>query len=290
MTGNTFASCATYFEKPVQNIADKKKYPKLNIQKLEIIKGEVLKVNYDLKLLSDFDLEEAELYCNKKRVGFDIKKYILRTFVAYDYNLEANQFNCKLKIGHDFSAIIFSIKNKPFYYPTKNLNVPKRHAQLKPKDLKRWLKEQELLKSVYGKSIYNYALFNKPFSKPLKSKITAVYGSKRVFNNSKKSWHSGVDLRARRPTPIPSVNRGKVVLVHHLFFNGKTVIVDHGLGIFSMYCHMSSYDVNVGDMVKKSDIVGKTGNTGRSNAPHLHWGMRVNENWVNGLNFVKQGI
>ena len=77
-------------------------------------------------------------------------------------------------------------------------------------------------------------------------------------------------------------------MVRHLFFNGKTVLVDHGMNIVSLYCHLSGYNVQVGDMIDRGDIIGYGGNTGRSSGPHLHWGIRVQGHWINGLKMVEQ--
>ena len=89
-------------------------------------------------------------------------------------------------------------------------------------------------------------------------------------------------------TKIPAVNNGKVVFTGDLFYSGHTVIVDHGLGIFTLYGHLSDMAVKVGDGVQKGDIVGLSGNTGRSTAPHLHWGVIIHGDDIDGLTLVEQ--
>ena len=166
--------------------------------------------------------------------------------------------------------------------------MPKKYTKLSDEDLMRWKGEVKVLNEVYKNTRDREKLFSKPFIRPLKSKITARYGNRRTFNNTTQSYHSGTDFRARTPTPIPSANDGQVVYAGFLLFNGGTVIVDHGMGILTMYCHFSKVSVDKGDMVKQGEVLGLSGNTGRSNAPHLHWGVKVSGNWVDGLHFLDE--
>lgn len=237
---------------------------------------------------------DGKLYCDEKLVGMDRVGDHYRAFVSANYYAVGPSFSCFIKKRLDKNTYLsFHVMNFtviPYEYPFNKLNVPKKHVDLAEKDVQRWLKEKEILKKVYSESIMDRALFSGPFVRPLNSKVTSVYGTKRIFNNKKESWHSGVDFRARRPTPIPVANRGKVVFTGNLFFNGKTVIVDHGLGIFTLYCHLSKIDAKVGTIVEKGNILGLSGNTGRSSAPHLHWGTRVQGNWINGLDLIDQTL
>ena len=164
----------------------------------------------------------------------------------------------------------------------------KEKVDLTDSDIQWYLEDKAILERMYASLEVDQLFFNQEFTIPLSSKITSPYGAKRIFNNKKSSWHNGIDFRAPIGTPIPSTNRGKVILVRHLFFNGKTVIIDHGMNIISLYCHLSDYNVNVGDIVNAGDIIGLGGNTGRSSGPHLHWGMRVQGHWVNGFSLVEE--
>lgn len=232
----------------------------------------------------------TDLVCDEMKVGFDRTDKGLRVYLSVPYKYQKENMTCELTSQEFQPFNIINITVKKYPYREEFLKVPKKHVDLKPEDVKRWQGEVKKLKEVYSASILDRALFTTPFERPLKSKVTSTYGNRRVFNNKKDSWHSGVDFRARTPTKIPSANRGKVVFVGDLFFNGKTVIIDHGLGIFTMYCHLSKITSQVGEIVPKGAIVGISGNTGRSNAPHLHWGVKVSGNWVNGLSLIDQGI
>jgi murein DD-endopeptidase MepM/ murein hydrolase activator NlpD len=97
-----------------------------------------------------------------------------------------------------------------------------------------------------------------------------------MINGKPQSPHSGVDLEAEEGTPVLACNSGLVVLVDYHFFTGKSVILDHGWGLYSMYFHLSETLVKEGDRVSQGGTVGRVGSTGRSTNPHLHWGIRIN--------------
>jgi len=91
----------------------------------------------------------------------------------------------------------------------------------------------------------------------------------------------GIDLASIAHSPIPASNRGKVVFAGDLGIYGKTVIIDHGFGLFSTYSHMSVLNVENGQMVSKKEIIGRTGSTGLAGGDHLHFGMLVHSTFVN---------
>src|SRR5207253_1114123 len=101
------------------------------------------------------------------------------------------------------------------------------------------------------------------------------FGHRRIFNGQPRAPHAGADLRASTGTPIHATNRGRVVLAKNLFFTGNTVIIDHGLGIYTLYAHLSRIDVRVSQMVDEDEVLGLAGATGRVTGPHLHWGARI---------------
>jgi murein DD-endopeptidase MepM/ murein hydrolase activator NlpD len=102
-----------------------------------------------------------------------------------------------------------------------------------------------------------------------------VFGVRSVFNGEARAPHRGVDLRGATGTPVRAPARGVVVLAEPLYFSGSTVILDHGLGVFSMLAHLSRLDVKPGSLVLRGDLVGAVGATGRVTGPHLHWTLRI---------------
>lgn len=156
---------------------------------------------------------------------------------------------------------------------------------MKGVDLKRALEEKKLLQNLYRNSEMKL-LTNKGFSLPLNIKITSYFGTKRIYNGVKKSQHSGMDFRAYIGQSVYSTNSGKVVLNKNLFFTGNTVIIDHGMNLFSVYGHLKASSLKLGENISSGDIIGLAGNTGRSTGPHLHWGVKFSGSNVSGDSLI----
>jgi murein DD-endopeptidase MepM/ murein hydrolase activator NlpD len=122
----------------------------------------------------------------------------------------------------------------------------------------------------------------------MESNITSEYGSARTYNGTLKSYHGGVDFRARTPLSILAANDGIVVLAKERYYAGGTVIIDHGEGLYSCYFHLSRFDVNVGDQVKQGQSIGLTGATGRITGPHLHFGIMAHAHQTDPLYLIEQ--
>ncbi|MFZ8933492.1 MAG: M23 family metallopeptidase [Bacteriovoracaceae bacterium] len=243
---------------------------------LEIRPGELLKVDFRV---SD---KNVELKCKGKKIPYFIDGEIGIAFIVESYFSKLTPYSCSL--GEDK---IFDVKVTQKEFPSERLHVDKRKVFYSKKDLKRIRAEQKVLNKIYKASL-SRPIFNTGFKIPLNSKITSIYGARRLFNNKKKSQHLGTDFRAKVGTPIMSSNAGKVVLSQDLFFTGDTVIIDHGLGLFTVYGHLSKRKAEVGEFVPKGSVVGHAGMSGRATGPHLHWGVKVHGEWVDGASLVKE--
>ncbi len=120
-------------------------------------------------------------------------------------------------------------------------------------------------------------LLDGAFESPRPYDVTAEFGQKRVFNGELQSRHTGLDLRGQVGTPVHAAGRGKVVLTGDFYFSGNGIFVDHGLGVYTGYFHLSEILVSEGEMVDRGDLIGRAGATGRVTGPHLHWSL-----WVDG--------
>ena len=127
------------------------------------------------------------------------------------------------------------------------------------------------------------------FMKPRNSVITSEFGSGRLFNGQLTARHLGVDFRGAMGEPVKAANRGVVVLVDNFFLAGNVVYIDHGGGVVTSYFHLSKTLVHVGEVVKRGQVIGLVGNTGRVTGPHLHWAARYGANTVNPLDLVRIG-
>lgn len=167
-------------------------------------------------------------------------------------------------------------------YKSEIINTDPKRVVLSKKNKKRVKKEYEEAMKIY-KSSSEKLYINDKFIKPINSKITSSFGKKRVYNGSLKSYHSGTDFRAAIGTAIKASNSGKIVLAENRFYAGNSIVIDHGHGIYTGYYHLSKMHFKKGDMVKKGEVIGLSGNTGRVTGPHLHFSFRINSIQVNPL-------
>jgi murein DD-endopeptidase MepM/ murein hydrolase activator NlpD len=180
-----------------------------------------------------------------------------------------------------------SVTIKAGHFATENLHVEEQFVQPNPEQLKRAQMEQEKLREILGR-VTPERLWQGNFRIPVDGVTTGKnFGKRRILNGQSGSPHGGVDLPATTGTPVHAAQSGRVVLAEELYFPGNTVIVDHGLGIYTFYGHLSEISVKVGDELKKGALLGKAGATGRVTGPHLHWGLSVNRARVDPLLIVK---
>jgi murein DD-endopeptidase MepM/ murein hydrolase activator NlpD len=171
-------------------------------------------------------------------------------------------------------------------FATENLHVDNKFVAPDPEQLARAKSEQQKLREIYA-TVSPQKLWQGRFRVPLDGVTKgANFGRRRVLNGQPGSPHGGVDLPASTGTPVHASQTGRVVLAEPLFFAGNTVIIDHGLGIYTLYCHLSEIAAKVGDKIAVGAVLGKVGATGRVTGPHLHWGLSVDRSRVNALQIV----
>jgi len=171
-------------------------------------------------------------------------------------------------------------------YKTDELKVASSRVNPNKKNVERAQKEALKIKRVYDEGSIT-RLWDGDFQLPMTSDITSPFGNKRVFNGQLKSFHNGVDFRARSATPVFAANSGVVKLAENLFYSGNAVVIDHGTGIFTIYAHLSRIDVTAGRHIEKGQRLGLTGATGRVSGPHLHWGVKVRGVAVNPMQLIE---
>jgi murein DD-endopeptidase MepM/ murein hydrolase activator NlpD len=175
---------------------------------------------------------------------------------------------------------------KAGHFATESLQVEQQFVEPNPEQLQRAQEEQERLREIFSR-VTPERLWQGDFRIPLDGVTTGKnFGRRRILNGQPRSPHGGVDFPATTGTPVHAAQRGHVVLTEELYFSGNTVLVDHGLGIYTFYGHLSEISVKVGDEVEPGALLGKVGATGRVTGPHLHWGLTVNKARVNPLQIV----
>jgi murein DD-endopeptidase MepM/ murein hydrolase activator NlpD len=162
----------------------------------------------------------------------------------------------------------------PHSFPTRRLQVEPAFVN-PPEDVQeRIAREAQDLERVWTESSRE-RLWTGPFVPPVPGPANSAFGSRSVFNGQPRSPHTGGDFLSPAGTPVEAPNAGRVVMARELYFTGNVVVIDHGMGLFSLLAHLSRIDVHEGDVVAAGQQVGLVGATGRVTGPHLHWAVRV---------------
>ncbi len=202
---------------------------------------------------------------------------------AADISTEPGEHSVLLTIDGRKTNLDVVVKKAEF--PTIHLTLPPGQVFLSQEDQERANREAAALKKIWP--VISERLWKGKFSKPLDNDVSTVFGVKRIMNKKKTSLHRGVDFRGTTGEPVLAFNRGRVVLADDLFYGGKTVILDHGQGIYSIYMHLSEFNVNVNDILSRGAVVGRVGSSGRATGPHLHFGVKVQSVNTNPLSFME---
>ena len=172
-------------------------------------------------------------------------------------------------------------------FATERLQVGKQFVEPNPEQVKRANEERDRLREIFDR-VTPERLWDGGFRVPLDGVTSGSnFGKRRILNGNPGSPHGGVDLPGTTGTPVHAAQRGIVVMAEELFFAGNAVILDHGLGIYTLYGHLSEIGVKLGDTLEKDTVLGKVGATGRVTGPHLHWGLTVERARVNPFLLVR---
>lgn len=242
--------------------------------------GEIIVV----KIEDTADIEEAQVRFleNKYQMGSDGESQRLLAFVSLGLDLEAGFYPLKVyikKTSGKWESIQRRIIVPAKEFPLRKLWVDERFITPPPEFHERIRWEADVLLVVYGMFTPEW-LGEGNFIFPSTGEANLNFGERRLFNNYHRSLHRGVDVDSPYGSPVIASNSGKVVLARNLYYAGNAVIIDHGLGVFTFYCHFSRISVKRGDIVRKGDVIGRVGATGRVIGPHLHWSVRVGGKYV----------
>jgi murein DD-endopeptidase MepM/ murein hydrolase activator NlpD len=164
-------------------------------------------------------------------------------------------------------------------FPETKLSVEPKFIAPSPEQKKRMEEDQAAFREAFARP-FEPPLFTGPFGRPRDAAVTGRFGERRMFNGKKQSQHYGTDLAGAVGAPVEATNDGLVVLARDCFASGRSIAIAHGGGLFSVYFHLSAIDVRPGDRVRRGQPIGKVGQTGRVTGPHLHFGVKVGDLYV----------
>lgn len=263
----------------------------LNLNALNISSSKVKNANTVLVKIKEENISDPKLTFDKQNINFYKNPFISDSYYAL---LPISYYQ---KLGKN--RIIFSyLKNNQKIFKGLDLNVIDGNYEsevinVKPSIFKPNKQRQVRTKKEYEEAmkVYNSSspelYWNEDFIYPLNSKITSNFGTKRVYNKELKSYHGGTDFQAKENTPILASNSGIVRISENRFYAGNSIVIDHGHGVYSCYFHLNTMNYKVGDFIKKGEVLGLSGSTGRVTGPHLHFTFRINGLQVDPLQAIE---
>jgi murein DD-endopeptidase MepM/ murein hydrolase activator NlpD len=225
----------------------------------------------------------------KAETGAKTRFSVYRALLGVDLEQAAGKYDLALTADTQSGERVScnaAVAVRARHFATESLQVEKQFVEPSPEQLQRAQEEQKKLREIFGR-VTPERMWHGKFRVPLDGVTTGKnFGKRRVLNGQPGSPHGGVDLPATTGTPVHAAQSGRVVLAEELYFSGNTVLVDHGLGIYTFYGHLSEISVKAGDEIGPGALLGKVGATGRVTGPHLHWGLTVSKARVNPLQIV----
>jgi len=254
---------------------------------VEVQQGEVIEVS-----VKGADLAGVEGQIGNDKISFYRNgQYTFTAILGADVEAKPGASKLLLKTisangSERYQEIAFKIKAKAFR--KESFNVPPSFDQLTPETLEEIRREQSAFARVFaGPSPER--MWDGPFVRPVPHEASASsFGFRRIINGKPRAPHTGTDLSSPVGTEVVASNHGRAVLVGNFYFAGGSVVLDHGGGLFTMYFHLSEFRVDEGAIVKKGEVIGLSGATGRVTGAHLHWGARLLNARVDPLELLKK--
>jgi murein DD-endopeptidase MepM/ murein hydrolase activator NlpD len=250
----------------------------------------VFRSKQDLQgLTADWDGEKIVFWKEADELALTngVKWTVWKAFLGVDLEKPPGKYELHVNTIPAQQSCNFTVNVIEGNFRTERLQVERQFVQPDPEQVQRAKNEQKKLRELYAIATPE-KLWRGSFRLPLDGeKLGGNFGTRRILNGEPRSPHSGVDFPSPTGTAVHATQSGKIVLAEPLFFAGNTVIIDHGLGMYSLYGHLSEILVHVGDLVDTGNVLGKVGATGRVTGPHLHWGLSVAGARVNALQAVK---
>lgn len=232
------------------------------------------------------DLSSVRVHAfGRDHVGFPLKPRLWRALVGVDLETAPRAYSAEVFTSIDPVAISVPLNVVPAHFRTRKLTVAEAFVNPPAEALDRIARETAELNDLWAHSS-STKLWTGPFVRPVPDPANSAFGTRSILNGQPRSPHSGADFNSATGTPIKSPAAGRIVLAGDRYYTGNTVMIDHGLELFSLFAHLSEIQVKAGDTVAAGDVLGKVGATGRVTGPHLHWSVRLNGARVDPLSLL----
>jgi murein DD-endopeptidase MepM/ murein hydrolase activator NlpD len=213
---------------------------------------------------------------DKEAVPFQVDSRTWRVVVGIDLTTPPGTYMVDIDAGGGTAEDMatHALVVKPRAFPTRTITVAEGFVNPPPDTVARIQQEARELEQLWQSSAPS-RLWHGPFVRPVPDPANSAFGARSIFNGQPRSPHGGADFLSPAGRPIEAPNAGRIALARNLYFTGNTVVIDHGLGLFSLFAHLSAFGVEPGALVGTGDVVGRVGATGRVSGPHLHWTVRA---------------
>ncbi|HEC29808.1 MAG TPA: M23 family metallopeptidase [Gammaproteobacteria bacterium] len=226
-----------------------------------------------------------EVKFNKSRIMVVWNNKTWYAIVGIPLNMKPGHHTISIHNGKKKQTIPFIVKHKS--YPTQYITLKnKRMVNPGAKDMKKIGQDRKRIKRAL-RNWYEKQGIDLLFNKPVSGRYSSRFGLRRFFNKQPRKPHSGLDIAAGKGSLIHAPASGKIIETGRYFFNGNTVFIDHGQGLVSMYSHLDTIKAAVGEDIRKGDVIGTVGMTGRVTGPHLHWSVSLNNTMIDPSLFLK---
>jgi murein DD-endopeptidase MepM/ murein hydrolase activator NlpD len=217
--------------------------------------------------------------------AFAVGTHTWRALVGIDLDVHPGTYRVSVDAQPDRGHTTYDLVVARRQFRTRRLTVDPAFVTPPPSARERIDRDAALLEATWRGSAPE-RLWTTAFVRPVPEPANSAFGTRSVFNGAPRNAHSGADFMSPAGTPIRAPNAGRIAIARDLYFSGNTVVIDHGLGLFSLLAHLSAFTVHEGDRVSAGEIVGRVGATGRVTGPHLHWAVRANSARVDPLSVL----
>lgn len=216
---------------------------------------------------------------NRDITPYSVDNRRWRALVGIDLDTRPGTYKVRVDADGRREHAEYSLVVRPRAFRTRRLTVDPDFVTPPASARERIERESTFISAVFRDS--NPARqWTQAFVPPVTDPANSAFGTRSVFNGRPRNPHNGADFMSREGAAIHAPNAGRIVVARDLYYSGNTVVIDHGLGLFSTLAHLSAFDVREGDRVAAGDVIGRVGATGRVTGAHLHWGIAVNRAMV----------